>query len=237
MRYESAMKVVRCLRESLSEPLSILTICSRIELSYQPTHRHVRELEAAGVVCTKRAGREVLCLLADSDQAALWLALASVEDTEQLMAGGADPLAEKFVLAAHAGRLGEILGLAVVPKGNSREVIAVLPSGADHAAVRTRAQALCDAHAGSDVQVAAFSGEQFMRRLIRDWTPTRFANDAQVLVGHQQVWRAVLAAASVKPPAAKAGRKSVSPRPARQPRQALKGRDKQAAREGQSIKQ
>ncbi len=172
-----------------------------------------RKSQRAAVVCTKRAGREVLCLLADSDQAALWLALASVEDTEQLMADSADPLAEKLVLAARAGRLGEILGLAVVPKGSSREVIAVLPSGADHTAVQTRTHALCDAHAGSDVQVAAFSGEQFMRRLIRDWTPTRFA------------------------PAAKAGRKSVSPRPARQPRQALKGRDKQAAREGQSIKQ
>lgn len=223
MRYESAMKVVRCLRESLGEPLSILNICSRIELSYQPTHRHVRELEAAGVICTKRAGREVLCLLADSDQAALWLSLASVEDTEQTLTEATDPLVQKLAPAARTGRLGEILSLVVMPNSGCREVVVVLPGTADHSAVQTRTQALCDVHAGPDVQVVALSGEQFMRRLMRDWTPARFANDAQVLVGHQQVWRAVLAAASVKPPAAKTARKSVPRRPGRQPRHAAEG--------------
>ena len=219
MRYESAMKVVRCLRGSLDDPLSILAICSRIDLSYQPTYRHVRELEAAGVISTERVGREVLCRLADGEPAALWLALASMEDTERALAENSNRLANELVSAARAGRLGELLGLAIVSEETGRKVLAVLPGSADAAPARIRAQALCDAHGVSDAEVLALSREQFMRRLLQEWTPVSFAERAQILAGHQAMWQAVLAAAPVKPPQAKPGRKTVKPRPPRRPRQ------------------
>jgi DNA-binding transcriptional ArsR family regulator len=77
MRHDSALKVIAFLRENLGRPVSILEVCRGIDLSYQPTHGHIRELEELGVVVTERRGRQVCCALNGSDAAAIWLALES----------------------------------------------------------------------------------------------------------------------------------------------------------------
>jgi DNA-binding transcriptional ArsR family regulator len=225
MRYESAMKVIGCLRASLGEPLSISAICSRIALSYQPTYRHVRELEAAGVLTTERAGREVLCRLADSHTAALWLALASAGDGEQTRPGGPDRLAAQLGEAARAGRLGEILGLAVIPGEDGRQVLALAPTGGDTQAIRARITNLCAANGVADADPLVLDREQFARRLLQEWTPVGFADRAHILAGHQALWEAVLAAAPVRPALPAANRAPLPARPRRAPRASQRQRD------------
>jgi DNA-binding Lrp family transcriptional regulator len=66
-------------------PAAILHIAQGVGLSYQPTHRHVRTLEAMGVIATEKSGREVMCRLRASDELAVWLALLSVQERGELL--------------------------------------------------------------------------------------------------------------------------------------------------------
>ncbi|MFQ6096495.1 MAG: hypothetical protein ACE5O2_02125, partial [Armatimonadota bacterium] len=96
MRYESALKVVRFLKEHMGDRVSIRAICSGIELSYQPTYKHVRSLEREGVIRAAKQAREVVCEFVPSASTTLWLGLASV--------------AERRELVATDGEAGEIVG-------------------------------------------------------------------------------------------------------------------------------
>jgi hypothetical protein len=188
-----------------------------VDLSYQPTYRHVRELEAAGAIATEREGRQVLCRLAASEEAAVWLSLASIEDAQRMPQQDGDGLAGALVSAARAGRLGETLGLAIVSGGNGRQVVAIVPDAADAAAILTRAQAVCQTHGAPDAEALALSREQFARWLLDEWTPAVFAERAQVLAGHQALWLAVLDATPAGAARQQAPRSPAQVRPARRP--------------------
>jgi len=85
VRYESALQVVAFLKRTHGTPVPILHIAQNIELSYQPTHKHVRALEQRGVVETAKEGRVVLCRLRATQATHLWLSLLAVEEREKLI--------------------------------------------------------------------------------------------------------------------------------------------------------
>lgn len=75
MRYTSALTVLEYMRHNYGHRQSISEICRGVDLSYQPTHFHIKELEAIGVIGTTKAGRESICMFVNTTTTALWLGM------------------------------------------------------------------------------------------------------------------------------------------------------------------
>ncbi|MFP3904743.1 MAG: winged helix-turn-helix domain-containing protein [Armatimonadota bacterium] len=75
MRYTSAMTIIRHMRRNFGKPLSISDICRGVDLSYQPVHFHVKQLQELSVLSVEKSGRESLCRFTTSEASALWLGL------------------------------------------------------------------------------------------------------------------------------------------------------------------
>ena len=194
MRYESALQVIGFLKQVYGTPVPILRIAQNIDLSYQPTHKHVRTLEQLGVIETLKSGREVLCRLRASEATHVWLALLA--------------LAHRSLLLKDSGPMGEIAatlrrtvsqlttaGLQSVAvreptEDNEPEIILLVEDSARRSLLR-RFRARCrSVHAKAQV-VAVTCGEldeQLADPLERqDWVA-----HMSPLHGEQHFWAAVL---------------------------------------------
>ncbi len=193
VRYESALKVVRSLKEAMGQPLSIRAICRRIGLSYQPTHKHVRALEAEGVLRAEKRGREVLCELACTPATTLWLGLVSVSERRELAARGG-PLAEFATRMVTHGRERDTGGVLAVALRGAREdakdgpsLLVVTRDGERDAARRVRADA------PSGLQAKVYEASRFAELMSRPFERNPLLADCIVLTGEQPYWRLAFA--------------------------------------------
>jgi hypothetical protein len=217
VRYESALKVVRSLKEAMGQPLSIRAICRRIALSYQPTHKHVRALEAEGVLRTEKRGREVLCELAYTPATTLWLGLVSVAERRELSAqGGAiGEFAERMVSESRAADAG-VLAVVVRRGRDSADGVAslvlVTRDGGREAARAVRAAA------PNELKATVYEASAFAQLMSRPFERNPLLAESVVLSGEQAYWRLAFAQEPVSaegPPAEPYRR---PPRRARKPK-------------------
>lgn len=85
VRYESVLQILGSLKRSYGTSVTILGLSHSIDLSYQPTHKHLRTLDEHGVVELTKSGREVHCRLRRTTACAVWLALHSLQEHRRLL--------------------------------------------------------------------------------------------------------------------------------------------------------
>lgn len=183
MRHTSALKIIGFMRRNFGIPLSISAICRGVELSYQPVHFHIRELENLGVLGVRKEGRASICRFVASETASLWLALytaqsdvfsetspdATAEDVQTYLAESWP----KYECISCTGEEGRAI---VVPSAPVDEELA----------------GECeDVFAAWDLQV--FSPEDFAA-FLETGEGVEWIRSADVLFGHQRFWRYALAA-------------------------------------------
>ena len=223
MRFESALKVVRLLKTAIGQPLSIRAICQAIDLSYQPTYKHVRSLEREGVIRTDKQGREVRCELTACAATSLWLGLVSVAERRELLAqGGA--LAEVAASAAecaHQTHAGADLVIALRPARASQEpkstLLAIVPEDGNHLVRDLRR--CCT----PDIRLESLTQEAFCERMQRPFERNPLLAESVVLAGEQQFWTLAFAAETPAPEPAPAqpmvrSRRQHAPTPPTAPR-------------------
>ncbi len=77
MRLESALEIVGALKDRFGEALTVMEICRKVPLSYQPVYTYVRRLAAENAVSVRKRGQRLLCEPAATPAGSLWLAQRS----------------------------------------------------------------------------------------------------------------------------------------------------------------
>jgi hypothetical protein len=194
VRYESALKVVRFLKQHMGEPVSIRRICRGIDLSYQPTYKHVRSLEREGVIQATKTGREVVCELAPSAATTLWLGLASVAERRELLAdeGEAGGIVRSVTAWLMAQENHSAFAVALRPRARGEpawELIVIAPEdrGRLFAGRRKAPEALRQQLAAAAVTV--WQEGDFRQVMGRVFERNSLLAQATVLHGEQRFWR------------------------------------------------
>lgn len=199
MRFESALKVVRQLKTTIGQRPSIRAICRAIDLSYQPTYKHVRSLEREGVIRTEKHGRQVRCELAPSAATSLWLGLASVAERRELLAAGGALAEAAAAVAERAWATDDGAGpiVALRPGRASEEsegtVIAIVPEEGGDLVRDLRRQ--CP----SSVTVETLTEDAFRQRMQRPFQRNPLLAESIVLAGEQRFWALAFADQSPAP--------------------------------------
>lgn len=184
MRYTSALTVLEYMRENYGRRQSISEICRGVDLSYQPTHFHIKELEAAGVLCTVKAGRQSICQFINTTSTALWLGMLCNSQTSAAD-GIVGELTER--LAPYIRRHYSAFDCIAVLAGENR-LIAV-PKTANQQPSESIV-ARCAIISGV-LQAEVFSASEFMDHFE---TPSGilWAQSATIIKGHQEFWHYAL---------------------------------------------
>ncbi|MFQ6131278.1 MAG: winged helix-turn-helix domain-containing protein [Armatimonadota bacterium] len=188
MRFESALKVVRLLKTTIGQPLSIRGICQGIDLSYQPTYKHVRALEREGVIRTQKQGREVRCELAASAATSLWLGLVSVAERRELVAAGGELAEAAAAVVQHARAVRTATPPIMVllppsgPHESSATLIAVTAEDEHHLL------GILGASISPTIRLQALTEEAFRRRMERPFQRYPLLAESVVLSGEQRFW-------------------------------------------------
>ncbi|MFO7947634.1 MAG: hypothetical protein R6V19_12560 [Armatimonadota bacterium] len=181
MRYTSAMTIIRFMRRNFGKSLSISDICRGVDLSYQPVHFHVKQLQDMSVLSIEKSGRESLCRFTTSEAAALWLGLLT-------QAGGRQYRGlVKEVATGLAGHLRESWSsyLCVSICRQQNRLIAV-NTGGDADPISAACKEISPA-----LDVWAMDGGDFMG-FLETAEGIVWIRSAAVLVGHQRFWQYAL---------------------------------------------
>lgn len=194
MRYESALEIVRFLKRVYGTPVPILRIVQNINLSYQPTHKHVRTLEQLHVVEAVKRGREVLCGLRASEATHAWLALLAVTDRGTLMAAEA-PLGELATVVRrtvlHHAPAGLEAAALREPQLDTPPGVVLMVNGESRDAALRRFSARCRSVV-PDGEVCALTWEELDERLADPLERQNWVAHMHPLHGEQRFWAAVL---------------------------------------------
>lgn len=199
MRYESALQIIGYLKRAYGTPVSILRIAQNIDLSYQPTHKHIRALARQGAVETAKQGREVLCRLRASTAAHLWLSLLALEDRGRPERDDRDQTRALEALRETVSDMPteglEALALQRV-QGVTRVVVLVESYAREEIEHRFRVR--CEA-LGETAEVLALSFADLSGLLADPLERELWVADSTPLYGEQRFWEAVLPADGVTP--------------------------------------
>lgn len=193
MRFETALSLIRFLKRRHGMPAAILHIAQGVGLSYQPTHRHVRTLEAMEIIATERSGREVMCRLRPSEPTAVWLALLSVHDRADLLAAPAPtgPLTVALRQAASVGADTTLEALAVRCDTDD-QIAEVLILARPHAVEQLQRRFSARTHAIAQVPVTCHTAESWSRSLASPGERDRWVRESVALVHEQCFWTRTL---------------------------------------------
>jgi len=185
MRFESVSQLLGELKRNYFEPpLAILTLCKRVNLSYQPTYAHIRALEAQGVVQTLKQGRKVVCRLTASPQTANWLALTAYSAARKRLEsrpGGAYALQ---ALVDEAFKAGGVVAFAyLLPESTALRLLVV----AENWQPREKP---------ADVELEIVAPSDFFDLLVDPAEPKRLLAEALPIVGGEEFYRLLLTSES-----------------------------------------
>lgn len=193
MRFETALNLVRFLKRRHGTPAAILHIAQGVGLSYQPTHRHVRTLEAMGIIATERSGREVMCRLRASEETAIWLALLSMHERSELLKlpSPAGPLTAALRQAALHDPDSALESLAVrrSPEDQIAEVLVLARAAA---VTQLRRRFAARTHAIAPISVTCHTDESWQEALDRPGERDRWVREAVALAQEQHFWARTL---------------------------------------------
>ena len=191
MRYESALQIVRYLKQVYGTPVPILRIAQNIDLSYQPTYKHVRALQALGVIRAEKLGRDVLCCLAASDATHLWLGLLAVQQRSDLLS---DPALAGLVLEIRRHlrfALGEgVLAVALRRAAAGPELLAITVDTPDDQ-LEHRLSARCTA-GGATIPVTVLDRAAVADAVADDATRVLWVAQCVPIYGEQVFWALAL---------------------------------------------
>ncbi len=169
------------MRRNFGKPLSISDICRGVDLSYQPVHFHVKQLQDMSVLSIEKSGRESLCRFTTSEAAALWLGLLT-QANRRYYRGLIKELASG--LAGHLRESWSSYQFVSVCRQQNR-LIAV-DDEADEKAITSASEEISAA-----LDVRAMAGSDFL-----DFLETAdgivWIRTAAVLLGHQRFWQHAL---------------------------------------------
>lgn len=191
MRYESAMQILGFLRDSYGTPVPIRRIAQNIDLSYQPTYKHVRALEGQGVIATAKTGRDVLCELRCSEATHVWLSLLAMAERESLLAG---PRGELVALVRQTVRQVPSEGLqavAVRTETGSPDGVLLLAEEPLRESLVARFSARC-ASLDPTARVEAYSATQLAAMLTAEDVRRSWVTQVKPVLGEQAFWAALL---------------------------------------------
>ncbi len=199
MRYESALQIIGYLKRAYSAPVSILRIAQNIDLSYQPTHKHVRALAKQGAIELAKQGREVLCRLKAGTAAHLWLSLLAVEER---VAPGGVPLGQTHALAALRDIVPDmptegLEALALQQTGNVPRIVVLAESYARDG-LRRRFAVRCES-LGLNAEILVLSFADLAQLLADPLERERWVTQSTPVYGEQRFWEAVLPDNGVPP--------------------------------------
>ncbi len=199
MRYESALQIIESLKRAYSAPVSILCIAQNIDLSYQPTHKHVRALAKQGAIELAKQGREVLCRLKAGTAAHLWLSLLALQERVPV-----DGICDSRTQAFSALRdvvpdmpTEGLEALALQQTGNVERIVLLAESYA-RAGLERKFAVRCES-LGLKAEIWVLSFADLAQLLADPLERERWVIQSTPLYGEQRFWEAVLPENGVPP--------------------------------------